>query len=140
VECALLDQDNAFALPTEHTLLDILRALESPLDEGDLRSRLALLGLDADHCNRPTGTLSGGERLKAALACALWGRSPAQLLLLDEPTNHLDLASVEALESALNGFTGALVVVSHDERFLRAIGVDQRWTVSHAALVVDAIG
>ncbi|MBZ4236415.1 ATP-binding cassette domain-containing protein, partial [Mycobacterium tuberculosis] len=43
--------------------------------------------------------LSGGERLKAALACVLWRRETAQLLLLDEPTNHLDLASTQAIES-----------------------------------------
>lgn len=67
------------------------------------------------------GPLSGGERLKAALACVLWRREPAQLLLLDEPTNHLDLASTQAIESALAAFPGAMLVVSHDEAFLQGL-------------------
>jgi ATPase subunit of ABC transporter with duplicated ATPase domains len=54
----------------------------------------------------PLAELSGGERLKAALACVLWRAEATQLLLLDEPTNHLDLASVQAIEAALAGFPG----------------------------------
>ncbi len=64
------------------------------------------------------------------MAIALWRRVPAQLLLLDEPTNHLDLESVRAFEQALQGFSGAMVVVSHDEAFVQAIGPTHRlnWT------------
>jgi ATPase subunit of ABC transporter with duplicated ATPase domains len=104
-------------------VLERLRQLDSPLPEGELRSRLALLGLQAAQVQTPSGRLSGGERLKAALACALWRKQPAQLLLLDEPTNHLDLASVRALEQALQSYTGALAVVSHDARFLDQLGL-----------------
>jgi ATPase subunit of ABC transporter with duplicated ATPase domains len=140
VECALLDQDSTALLPPAASVLETLRGMQSPLVQSELRARLALLGLGADHCDRPTATLSGGERMKAALACALWCRSPAQLLLLDEPTNHLDLASIEALESALRGYTGALIVTSHDARFLQSIGIDHRWTLSATSLLADRIG
>lgn len=98
-----------------------LRAGDTPLEEGALRTRLAQLQLGADKVNLPLAALSGGERLKAALACVLWRREATQLLLLDEPTNHLDLASVQAIEAALADFPGAMLVVSHDEAFLQGL-------------------
>jgi ATPase subunit of ABC transporter with duplicated ATPase domains len=59
------------------------------------------------------------------LACAFARPQPPLLLLLDQPTNHLDLTSIELLEDALSGFDGALVVVSHDQAFLHAIGLER---------------
>jgi len=73
--------------------------------------------------------LSGGERLRATLACVLYAEPAPHLLLLDEPTNNLDLVSVAQLESALNAYRGAFIVVSHDERFLDAIGIERRMTL-----------
>lgn len=138
---AWLDQGHgtADALSSGRSVLQQLHALHSPLPEGELRTRLALLGLGADAVCRPLAQLSGGERLKAALACALWGDAPAEMLLLDEPTNHLDVASVLALEQALRGFPGVIVVVSHDPRFLSALDLTHRldaqgggWALSDA--------
>jgi ATPase subunit of ABC transporter with duplicated ATPase domains len=120
VPFAFLDQQ--LKLLDDHTsIVDQLRAQQTPLSEGTLRSYLAQLQLDAERVTRPCASLSGGERLKAALALALWRQTPAQLLLLDEPTNHLDLASVQAFEQALQTFPGAIVVVSHDQAFLHAL-------------------
>ncbi|KVK97394.1 ABC-F family ATP-binding cassette domain-containing protein [Burkholderia cepacia] len=120
VSAAYLDQRLALLDPGR-SIVEQLGALDTPLAEGDLRSRLALLQLDATRATQPARQLSGGERLKAALACALWRGTPAQLLLLDEPTNHLDLESVRAIEAALAGFPGAIVVASHDTAFLAAL-------------------
>ena len=115
-------------------MLAHLHASETPLDEGILRTRLAQLQLGAEKVTLPLAALSGGERLKAALACVLWRREATQLLLLDEPTNHLDLASTQAIELALSAFPGAIVVVSHDEAFLQALNLthqiewrEERW-------------
>lgn len=120
VHTARLDQ-RASGLPPDRSLLQTLDALGAPLPEGELRSRLALLGLGPAQVQAPSATLSGGERIKSALACALWRKQPAQLMLLDEPTNPLDLASAQALEDALADYPGAMAVVSHDAAFLAAI-------------------
>jgi ATPase subunit of ABC transporter with duplicated ATPase domains len=120
IPAAYIDQHLAL-LRDERSIVEQLNLLDTPLAEGELRTRLALLQLDALRVTQPTGQLSGGERLKAAMAVTLWRDSPAQLLLLDEPTNHLDLESVLAFEQALREFTGAIVAVSHDEAFIQAI-------------------
>lgn len=69
--------------------------------------------------------LSGGEKLRAELACALMATEPPQLLILDEPTNHLDMESIASIESALQQYEGALIVCSHDETFLQQIGIEK---------------
>jgi ATPase subunit of ABC transporter with duplicated ATPase domains len=63
--------------------------------------------------------------LRAGLAAVLSGPRPPWLLILDEPTNHLDIESIEVLERALQAFDGALLVVSHDTRFLDAAGISR---------------
>ncbi|MGB3124054.1 MAG: ABC-F family ATP-binding cassette domain-containing protein [Pseudomonas sp.] len=120
VPAAYIDQ-HLTLLDDQRSIIEQLDLLNTPLAEAELRTRLALLQLDALRVTQPTGQLSGGERLKAAMAIALWRGVPAQLLLLDEPTNHLDLESVHAFEQALPGFAGAMITVSHDEAFLQAI-------------------
>jgi ATPase subunit of ABC transporter with duplicated ATPase domains len=83
------------------------------------RTLLAKFGLGSDHVVRQASTLSPGERTRARLA-ELQARG-VNLLVLDEPTNHLDLEAIEQLEVALSGYDGALVLVSHDRRFLERV-------------------
>lgn len=131
VSCAYLDQ-HLSRLDLSQSVMTHLNLSHTPLEEGVLRTRLAQLQLGADKVMLPLAALSGGERLKAALACVLWRAEATQLLLLDEPTNHLDLASVQATEAALAGFPGALLVVSHDEAFLSGL------TLKHALVWEEA--
>lgn len=84
------------------------------LQPTEARSRLALVGLGADQAGRPACTLSPGERTRAELAVIAAQRTTC--LLLDEPSNHLDLRSLEALEAALDGWPGAVVLATHDAR------------------------
>ncbi|MBN6041042.1 ABC-F family ATP-binding cassette domain-containing protein [Amycolatopsis sp. 195334CR] len=94
-----------------------------PADRMNLLARFLFRGA---RTQLPVGVLSGGERLRATLACVLFAEPAPQLLLLDEPTNNLDLVSAGQLENALNAYEGAFVVVSHDERFLANIGIQRR--------------
>ncbi|MEX1829102.1 ABC-F family ATP-binding cassette domain-containing protein [Luteibacter sp. CQ10] len=104
------------------TLLDETRGM----DESTLRMRLMQMGLDADAATQSMASLSGGQRLAAGLAHATLRDPPARLLLLDEPGNHLDLPSLDALETMLRDYDGALMVVSHDEVFLERVGLTHR--------------
>ncbi len=81
-----------------------------------VRTTLNGLGLTEAFWQQPVGRLSGGQRTRAALAHLLLLRP--DVLLLDEPTNHLDLEAISWLEEHLNGYSGALLVVSHDREFL----------------------
>jgi ATPase subunit of ABC transporter with duplicated ATPase domains len=74
--------------------------------------------------HRPTGSLSGGERFRVAVARLLLTDPPHQLLVLDEPTNDLDLDSLDELVQALDSYSGALIVVSHDNAFLAQLRID----------------
>jgi ATPase subunit of ABC transporter with duplicated ATPase domains len=122
---AFLDQTVAFVDPTL-TILANFGRLNGGADDNACRAALARFRFRADAALQTAGTLSGGQLLRAGLACVLGGLRPPPLLILDEPTNHLDLDSVEAMEIALAAYDGALVVVSHDEAFLHQIGVTQR--------------
>ncbi|WP_327327239.1 ATP-binding cassette domain-containing protein [Streptomyces sp. NBC_01210] len=91
-----------------------------------IRARLARFLFRGARADQPAGTLSGGERFRAALAALLLAEPAPQLLMLDEPTNNLDMASVRRLTAALESYEGALIVASHDMPFLESIGIT-RW-------------
>lgn len=113
-------------LDLDRTVAENFAAFAPHRTEAERMNLLARFLFRGDRAHLPVGVLSGGERLRATLACVLCAEPAPQLLLLDEPTNNLDLVSADQLESALGSYRGAFVVVSHDERFLRRIGVD-RW-------------
>ncbi|GID92236.1 ABC transporter ATP-binding protein [Amorphoplanes digitatis] len=98
------------------------------LADADVRTLLAKFGLRAAHVLRPAGTLSPGERTRAALA--LLQARGVNLLVLDEPTNHLDLAAIEQLEEALASYAGTLLLVTHDRRMLAAVRTTRHLEVS----------
>lgn len=106
-------------------LLDNLRRHQPDLTDNAAHAALARFAFRNRDALKLAGALSGGERLRAGLACIMSGDAPPQLLLLDEPTNHLDIASIEILEAALKAYDGALIVVSHDESFVAALDVQR---------------
>jgi ATPase subunit of ABC transporter with duplicated ATPase domains len=94
----------------------------------ETRTLLAKFGLKGDHVLRSASSLSPGERTRAALA--LLQARGVNLLVLDEPTNHLDLPAIEQLESALDGYPGTFLLVTHDRRMLESVSVTRRLVVS----------
>jgi ATPase subunit of ABC transporter with duplicated ATPase domains len=121
---AVLDQHVGLLDPTT-SVLDNLRRLNPMLSDNAARTALARFAFRNTAALQTAGSLSGGERLRAGLACAFAQLEAPELLILDEPTNHLDLDSIALLETALQAYDGAILVVSHDEAFLDAIGVEE---------------
>lgn len=125
VDFAFLDQKVPL-LEEAATIRDNYLRLVPGAGEEACRASLAHFKFRADAALSMVGSLSGGERLRAGLACVLGRARPPQLLILDEPTNHLDVESIETVEAGLRAYDGALLVVSHDEAFLEAIGIVRR--------------
>ncbi|MGW5371793.1 ribosomal protection-like ABC-F family protein [Streptomyces sp. NPDC004009] len=113
-------------LDLDRTVAENFAAFAPERPEAERMNLLARFLFRGSRAHLPVRLLSGGERLRATLACVLCAEPAPHLLLLDEPTNNLDLVSAGQLESALDSYRGAFVVVSHDERFLAGIGVN-RW-------------
>ncbi|GEK04582.1 ABC-F family ATP-binding cassette domain-containing protein [Streptomyces sp. ATE26] len=113
-------------LDLDRTVAENFAAFAPERPEAERMNLLARFLFRGSRAHLPVRVLSGGERLRATLACVLCAEPAPHLLLLDEPTNNLDLVSAGQLESALDSYRGAFVVVSHDERFLAGIGVN-RW-------------
>ncbi|WP_428149570.1 ABC-F family ATP-binding cassette domain-containing protein [Brevundimonas sp.] len=125
VPVAMLDQQVAILDPAL-SIRDNFRRLHPGIDENACRAALARFMFRADAALQIVGDLSGGQKLRAGFACVLGGPRPPPFLILDEPTNHLDIDSIEAVEAGLRAYDGALLVVSHDEAFLAAVGIERR--------------
>ncbi|WP_179042537.1 ABC-F family ATP-binding cassette domain-containing protein [Sphingobium lactosutens] len=136
VATALLDQD-ASLLDRNATIADNFARLHPGATRNAIHAALARFRFRADLALQQVATLSGGQRLRAALACVLGGEALPPLLLLDEPTNHLDLDSIRAIEQGLAAYDGALLVVSHDPAFLDAIGITRRIALGQCAAEVS---
>ena len=122
------------------TLLQCVQQANRRVSEQRLRDQLARLLFRRESVHRKTGDLSGGERFRAAVAQVLLADPVPQLLMLDEPTNNLDISSVDWLVQALNAYTGALIVVSHDEDFCHRIHIDRTLNLSTKTLGKEPFG
>jgi ATPase subunit of ABC transporter with duplicated ATPase domains len=119
-------------LDTAATLLRaFMDATGMPVAEA--RTLLAKFGLVGDHVERPTASLSPGERTRAALALMM--ANGANLLVLDEPTNHLDLPAIEQLEQALDTFPGTVILVTHDRELLDRVRLTRTVRLDSGAVV-----
>ncbi len=113
-------------LSEEHSLLRSFMETTA-LDRSEARTLLAKFGLGATEVERPTVSLSPGERTRAVLAVLM--AKGTNCLILDEPTNHLDLAAIEQLEVALDAFAGTVLIITHDRALLEAVNLTRTITV-----------
>ncbi len=130
---SLLYMPQELTVATGRDLLQRCRDL-SPALRGAVLSRFSRLGSNPDRL-LDSAELSPGEARKLMLASAL--ESEPELIVLDEPTNHLDLDAIRVLEEALTGYRGALLLVSHDERFLSTV-CSVRWEINRSSARHDA--
>lgn len=114
--CAILDETK--------DIFENIRDV-SMLDESEIRNGLSKFLFNKNTVFQKVSTLSGGERLRATLARGLLSTEKPELLILDEPTNNLDLLNIEFLENIIREFQGALLVISHDEIFLKRANVTE---------------
>ncbi|MFH8988196.1 ABC-F family ATP-binding cassette domain-containing protein [Streptomyces sp. NPDC017940] len=131
-------------LDDELTVVENVARFAPDATNNQIRARLARFLFKGAKAEQLAGTLSGGERFRAALAALLLAEPAPQLLMLDEPTNNLDMASVRQLASALESYEGALIVASHDLPFLESIGIT-RWLrldgrLTEAKNTTEAVG
>jgi ATP-binding cassette, subfamily F, member 3 len=124
-------QHHADQLHDKDTALDLVQSHWSTMREQEIRDFLGGFGFTGDQVLEPVGNFSGGERARLILALLVLERP--NLLLLDEPTNHLDLDMRQALTLALQGFEGAIVLISHDRHLLSSIG-EEYWQVARSEL------
>lgn len=126
---AALDQYSTLLNPTL-SVRDNYMGTNPGADENTCRAALARFRFRSEAALELVSKLSGGKRVLASLACVLGCPRPPALVILDEPTNHLDLDGMVALESGLRTYDGALLVVSHDQRFLDAINVNREFDIT----------
>ncbi len=119
VSAGYYEQSFAEDLNSANTVLEEIGSANSQLEPARVRQIAGTLLFEGDEALKPIRVLSGGEKSRVLLGKIL--ATPVNLLLLDEPTNHLDLESCDALLAALDNFDGAVVMVTHNEMFLRAL-------------------
>ena len=111
-------------LVEEQSVFENVAAAAPQVPEKELRNRLARFLIRGATAERPVSALSGGERFRVALAKLLLADPAPHLVVLDEPTNNLDVDTVDQLVEALRAYRGAVLVVSHDDAFLRRLDLD----------------
>ena len=120
-----IDQDYSLIDNTLHVYEQAQRFNTATLQEHEVKIRLNRFLFSKDDWDKSCSALSGGEKMRLILCCLTISNQSPDLIVLDEPTNNLDLQNIGILTAAIQEYQGTLVVVSHDETFLKQIGAEQ---------------
>ncbi len=131
VRVGYFDQHQYETLDQKSTPYQIIQRTKRDMNDTQVRAHLGRFGFNTDMVSREIGSLSGGEKVRLVF-CGLCIHSP-NLLILDEPTNHLDIEMRDSLALALNEFTGAVILVSHDSHLINAVA-DELWVVANKTI------
>ncbi len=125
IHIGIIDQKYELIVPGLTVLENMRQRARKDIKEHELRIRLGRFLFYRDEVFKQAEVLSGGEKCRLSLACLLAVSNEPDLIILDEPTNNLDLAGIEQMQSALQQYSGTLLVISHDRIFLENIGIDK---------------
>lgn len=119
-----LDQEYS-CIDNEMTVYGQLAACNSKKTEHELKTLLNRFLFTSSSWDKKCGTLSGGEKMKLALCRLIISNNAPDIIMADEPTNNIDISSMDILASTLRSYKGTLLVVSHDEQFIRDVGIER---------------
>lgn len=139
--------DRAIYIDQDYSLIDnqlsvyeqAQRMNTQALQEHEVKIRLNRFLFPKDAWDKPCQALSGGEKMRLMLCCLTIGQQSPDLIVLDEPTNNLDIQNVGILTAAINDYKGTLLVVSHDETFLKQIGTERIIQLSDTTLATEQV-
>lgn len=124
LKATYIDQDYSL-IDNELTVYEQVQSFNSgALQEHEVKIRLSRFLFTKAYWDKPCSVLSGGEKMRLMLCCLSVGNHAADMIILDEPTNNLDIQNIEILTSAIKAYKGTLLVVSHDEYFLKQIDIE----------------
>ncbi|SHH79428.1 ATPase components of ABC transporters with duplicated ATPase domains [Chryseolinea serpens] len=129
VKSIYIDQDYSLIDNTRSVYEQAQQFNSGALEEHEVKIRLNRFLFTKAYWDKPCKVLSGGEKMRLILCCLTINHQAPDMIVLDEPTNNLDIQNIEILTAAINEYNGTLLVVSHDEYFLKQINVERSMAV-----------
>jgi ATPase subunit of ABC transporter with duplicated ATPase domains len=125
VKSIYIDQDYSLIDNSKSVYDQAQKYNTTNLEEHEVKIRLNRFLFPKEDWDKSCSALSGGEKMRLMLCCLTIGNRAPDMIILDEPTNNLDIQNLEILTAAINEYQGTLIVVSHDESFLKQIAVER---------------
>ncbi|MVT08440.1 ATP-binding cassette domain-containing protein [Chitinophaga tropicalis] len=129
VKAIYIDQDYSLISNQLNVYEQAQQFNSGALQEHEIKTRLNRFLFTKEHWDKPCENLSGGEKMRLTLCSLTIGHQAPDIIILDEPTNNLDIQNIDILTAAVNEYEGTLLVVSHDEVFLKQIHVEDMISV-----------